>query len=171
MSPFLFSPIKNRRELLKAIEYVHFSCYKLCKRTFGEYLPVAGNIGVFCHYDSEYEYLTKVREKWTLLNNNINKKYYRLKKPIVIPAKGDVPETTYLHLYIRRPEVDHPDVGDVDFYLEPEKYYALKESLLKGKKLLGVKIFERADLDLIKLFDPDIRAAAFVGTNYYTSKK
>ena len=84
---------------------------------------------------------------------------------MVIPAMGDVPETTYTYLYIRKPDPNHPDVGDVDFYLEPEKYKKLKESLLAGKKITGASVFERPDLDLVKLHDPDVDAAAFVGTN------
>lgn len=169
---FLFSPIKDQEELMKAIEYVHLACHKLCKRTFGKYLPVSGNLGIFCHFDDEFEYLTKMREELTITEENINNKYFRLHKPIVIPAMNGIPETTYYYLYIRRPEEDHPDAGDVDFYLEPEKYFELKNSLLKGERVFeGVKVFERVDIDYIKLFDPKVQAAAFVGTHDYTLNK
>lgn len=169
--PFLFSPIKDHHELLKALEYVHISCHKLCKRTFGKYLPIAGNIGIFTHYEDEFRYLTKMREELTEIDDNISNKYYRLHEPITFPKIGDIPKTTYLYLYIRRPEEDHPDAGDVDFYLEDKKYRDLKGSLLNGTLMEGVKIFERVDLDYVKLYDPNVQASAFVGTNCYTKIK
>ena len=70
MSIFRFSPIKNKEELTKAVEHVHFACFKLCKRYFGKYLPVSGNLGIFTHFDDEFAFLTKLREEMT--NTNIN---------------------------------------------------------------------------------------------------
>jgi hypothetical protein len=167
MKNFRFSPIKDRKTLIDAINYVHFTCFKLCKQVLGEYLPNAGNIGIFCHYDEEFSFLTKVREELTIKTENINKKYYKLHKPIIIPAKGDIPQTTYTHLYIRKPEIDHPNVGDVDFYLEPEEYANLKNSLMQGRHIKDAKIFERPDLDLIKFFDPEVDVSSYVGSIKY----
>lgn len=163
MKPFRFSPIKDEAQLLKAIEYIHFESHKLCKQNLGYFLPVSGNVGVFCHYEEEFEQLIKMRKELTDLSNNWNEKYFRLHKPIVIPARNDIPKTTYMYLYIRKPDPSHPHVGDVDFYMEPDKYNELKRSLLSGKVIEGVKIFERPDLDLIRLYDPDIDVSAFIG--------
>src|SRR3990167_3345415 len=168
MKPFRFSPIKNKTQLFKAIEYIHFESYRLCKQNLGYYLPVAGNIGVFCHYEEEFKLLIKIREELTDLSDNWNQKYFRLYKPIVIPAKKSIPETTYTYLYIRKPDPEHTHVGDVDFYLEPRKYKELRQSLLSGKVMEGVKIFERPDLDLIRLYDPDTDISAFVGKKTMT---
>ncbi len=164
MKLYRFSPIKSKEQLLKAIKHIHFECYKLCKQSFGKYLPNAGNIGVFCHYDDEYEYLTKVRKKLTEASDNVNQKYFRLHKPIVVSAKGDVPKTTYTFLYIRKPDPYRHHAGDVDFYLEPKKYEKLKQAMLKGKKVKGARIFERPDLDMIELYDPDVDALGYVST-------
>ena len=60
---YRFSPIKNEEELLKAIKHIHFESYKLCKQSFGYYLPNSGNIGIFCHYDKEYKQLIDIRKK------------------------------------------------------------------------------------------------------------
>jgi len=169
MRPFRFSPIKNKTQLFKAIEYLHFESCKLLQKNLGYFLPVSGNIGIFCHYEDEFERLIKIRKELTDLNNNWNQKYFHLHKPIVIPAKSDTPEAVYTHLYIRKPEASNPHVGDVDFYLEPNKYKELKQSLLSGKVMKGVTIFERPDLDLIRLYDPDIDVSVFVGT-YQMSK-
>ncbi len=163
MRPFRFSPIKDKAQLFKAIEYIHFESFRLCKQNLGFILPVAGNIGVFCHYGEEFERLIRMRKELTDLYDNWNQKYFRLYKPIVIPAKNGTPETTYTYLYIRKPDASHPHVGDIDFYLEPNKYRELKESLSSGKVIKGVRIFDRPDLDLIRLYDPDSDVSAFVG--------
>lgn len=162
MKLYRFSPIKDRTQLLEAIKYVHFACYKLCNQVIGKYLPVLGNIGIFCHYDEEYKLLKKFRENLTDSSDNIDQKYYRLHNPIIIPAINDLPETTYTHLYIRQPDPYRPHVGDLDFFMEPEKYAELKNSLLEGRTIKGARVFERPDLDMIELYDPDIDALAFV---------
>lgn len=170
MKLYRFSPIKSEQELFEAIQYIHDACFQLSKNAFGKYLPVAGNIGVFCHYDSEYDFLTEIRKKLTEESDNINQKYFRLHSPIVIPAREDIPETVYTHLYIRKPDQYRAQVGDVDFVLDDEKYIELKESLQKGLKINGVKIFDRPDLDMVELSDPDIDALAYVSTRAMTEK-
>ena len=169
MKLYRFSPIKSKDELVKAIEHIHFACYTLCKQSFGHYLPNAGNMGVFCHYDEEYEFLIGIRKKITEPSDNADQKYFRLYAPIVMTSRGNVPETTYTHLYIRRPDPYRHHVGDIDFYLEPDKYTELKQSLLAGKKINGARVFERPDLDMIELYDPDIDALAYVGTETMTN--
>ncbi len=170
MKLYQFSPIGNKEQLLEAVKYIHFACYKLCKQSFGEYLPNAGNMGVFCHYDSEYEQLVAIRKELTELSDDPNQKYFKLHEPITIPAQDDVPETTYTHLYIRKPDPYRHHVGDIDFYLEPEKYTELKQSLLNGKIIKGARVFPRNDLDMIELYDPDVDALGYVSTNTMTEK-
>lgn len=168
MSYFRFSPIKNKVQLFEATEYIHFEAHKLCRKNLGYFLSVAGNIGVFCHFENEFEILIKIRKELTDLSDNWNQKYFRLLKPIVLPAKDDIPETIYTYLYIRKPDPNHPHVGDVDFYLKPSKYDKLKQSLLSGKVIPGVSIFERPDLDLLRLSDPDSDVIALVGKKTMT---
>src|SRR3989344_5531803 len=98
---YRFSPIGNKDQLKQAIEYTHLACFKLSKLVFGKYLPVAGNIGVFCHYDHEYKFLTDIRKELTYESDTMFTKYYHLEEPIVIPPKEDISETTYTLLYIR----------------------------------------------------------------------
>ncbi len=168
MKLYKFSPIKNKAELFKAIKYTHFACYKLCWQSFGKYLPNAGNIGIFCHYPDEYKLLTKLREELTEPSDDPNQKYFKLHLPIVIPAKEKVPETTYSHLYIRKPDPYRHQVGDVDFFLEPNQYNQLKNSLLNGAIIKGARIFDRSDLDMIELHNPDIDALAYISTKKMT---
>lgn len=168
MKLYRFSPIKNEVELLEAIKHIHFECYKLCKQSFGYYLPNAGNIGVFCHYGEEYHRLIEIRKQLTEASDNVNQKYFRLHEPIIIPAQGDIAETTYTYLYIRKPDPYRSHVGDVDFCLEQVEYQRLKESLLAGKKMKGVRVFDRQDLDMIELYDPDSDALGYVSTSKMT---
>jgi hypothetical protein len=163
MKSFRFSPIEDQTQLFQAIEYIHLNCHKLCQKNLGYLLPVAGNIGVFCHYEDEFERLLNIRKELTDLNDNWNQKYFRLYKPITFPAQDGIPETTYTYLYIRKPDSDHPEVGDADFYLEPQKYTALKQDLLSGKVMCGVEVFKRPELDLIKLSDPNYDVGSFIG--------
>src|SRR3989344_5411611 len=130
MNSFRFSPIKNKTGLFEAIKYIHFESYRICKQNLGYYLPVAGNIGVFCHFEDEFERLIKIRKERTDLSDNWNKKYFKLYKPIIIPAANNIPETIYTYLYIRQPDSSLSLVGDLDFYLEPNKYKDLKQLLL-----------------------------------------
>ena len=170
MRLYRFSPIENKDQLLKAIKYIHFACFKLCDQIFGEYLPVAGNIGVFCHYDGEYKFLTNLREELTDQSDNFNQKYYRLHNPIIIPAKANIPEAVYTYIYIRKPDPYRGQTGDGDFVLEPVKYAELKKSILDGKRIKGARIFERPEDDMIELYDPDIDALAFITTSKISEK-
>lgn len=161
---FRFSPIENKEQLINALEYIHAACHKLCKEALGKYLPAAGNIGVFCHHDEEFASLKKLQVELTDLSKNVYGKYFKFYTPVTIPAKENTPEATYSYLYIRQPDPDKPQVGDLDFYLEPEKYIQLKQSFSKGKVIKGAQILpNRPDLDLIQLSDPNIDALGFVG--------
>ncbi|MFA5796563.1 MAG: hypothetical protein WC916_00815 [Candidatus Woesearchaeota archaeon] len=165
---YRFSPIKNISQLLEAIKHTHFSCHTLCKHTFGRYLPNAGNIGIFCHYEKEYNQLIQMRKKLTEPSSNPNQKYFKLYKPIIIKAKGDVPQTIYTHLYIRKPDIYRSQVGDVDFFLAPKEYLKIKKSLIEGANIKDGRIFPRQDLDMIELYHPDIDALAYVSTKMMT---
>ncbi|MDD5221120.1 MAG: hypothetical protein PHV47_00710 [Candidatus Pacebacteria bacterium] len=162
MKSYRFSPIENKEQLFEAIKYTHFKCFELCKNIFGKYLPVAGNIGIFCHFENEYQFLTELRKQLTVESDNWNQKYYRLHEPIIIPSQGDMPETVYTYLYIRKPD-QHMEVGDVDFVLDVKRYNELKKVLIEGKRIKGMEIFDRSELDLIRLSDPYSDVVSFIG--------
>jgi hypothetical protein len=170
MKLYRFSPIKSKEELLSAIAHIHFACFELCKRVFTSYLPVAGNVGVFCHYDDEYEFLTNLRSELTEPSDNPDQKYFKLHEPIIIPAKDDFPETIYTHLYIRKPDIYRAQVGDVDFVMEEDRYAELRRGLLSGSQMKGARIFPRADLDMIELYDPDVDALGYASPREMTEK-
>ncbi len=170
MKLYRFSPIQSKEELANAIHHIHSESYKLCKSALGKYLPNAGNIGIFCHYDEEWEFLTEIRKKLTADSANFNQKYFKLHEPIVIPATEGIPEAKYEFLYIRKPDPYRHHVGDLDFYLEQEEYESLKNSMLKGKNVEGARVFDRPDLDMIELHNPDVDVLAYVSTEYMTDR-
>lgn len=149
---------------MEAIEYTHFACFRLCEKALGKYLPVAGNIGIFCHYDDEYELLTGIRKELTSESDAMFTKFYRLHEPIVIQTEENIPETTYTHLYIRKPDPYRAQVGDVDFLLLKDEYEKLKQSVASGRVPKGARIFERHEPDMVELFDPDVDALAYIRT-------
>lgn len=164
MKLYRFSPINTQEELLKAIRHIHKESSRLCMRSFGRHLPNAGNMGVFCHYDDEYAYLTSIRESLTEASDNVNQKYFRLHRPIIIPADKELPETIYSYLYIRKPDPYRHHVGDVDYYLDPAEYQKVKTKVIQGSGPPGTRVFERTDLDMIELYDPDVDVLAYVST-------
>jgi hypothetical protein len=132
MKLYRFSPIQNKNEMLEAIKHIHIECHKLCFNSIGAYLPNSGNIGVFCHYGDEYEKLLIIRKAITQESDNINQKYFRLYEPIVIEEVDGIPQITYTHLYIRKPDPYRHHVGDVDFFLPESEYQEFKQRLLDG---------------------------------------
>ena len=126
---------------MDAIKHVHFACTKLTKKVFGRYLPVSGDLGIFTHFQDEFELLTKFREELTDKNINWNQKYFKLYKPITITdQRGDIPETTYTYLYVRRPDEEKPQVGDADFVLEKDEFEKLKTQALNKTVINGVNL-------------------------------
>lgn len=154
--------MKSEAELMESIEYLHYACFKLCKQALGAYLPVAGNVGIFCHYESEYADLTKIHGALTEPSANQKQKYFKLHQPIMISAKDDIPETTYTHLYIRKPDPYRAQVSDIDFIMPADKYASIRGSLQNGETIHGARIFDRPELDMIELYDPDIDALGYV---------
>ncbi len=169
MKLYRFSPLQDKAQLLEATNYIHQACHTLSKQILGEFLPNAGNIAVFCHYDNEYEHLIKIREELTVPADNIDQKYYRLHQPLTIPASGDIPGAIYTHLYIRKPDPYRHHVGDIDFYLPPEAYAALKLRV-GNEHLKGIRMFDRPGWDMIELYDPDIDALAYISQQEMTEK-
>ncbi|MEI7604538.1 MAG: hypothetical protein WCJ19_05985 [bacterium] len=157
-------------KLVDTIKHIHFECYKLCKRSFNKYFANAGNIGIFCHSDTEYQILTNIRKNITEPTDNADQKYFRLYNPIIIPADNDVPETIYSFLYIRKPDPTPYGeyLGDIDFYAEDAEFYNIKNYLLEGNYIDGAKIYDRPDLDMIQLYDEKCDSVAYLSKKSMT---
>lgn len=158
-------------KLLERIKEIHFGCHKLCMSALGKYLPVSGNIGVFCQSGQEYEEFTKLREQITFFSDNQNQKYFKLIKPIVIAEENGIPQTTYTHLYIRQfdPTPYGKYLGDVDFILPEDEYKTLKEEVSKNN-VKNAMMYNRPGWDTVQITDPNINAAAYVSTQEFAEK-
>jgi len=162
MHTFRFSPINDVSGMMDALLHIHLSCHKLCMQSLGNYLPVAGNIGIFSHSEEEYSLLTQLQHELVDRTKSVYGKYFLLHEPVIFPATNDIPETTYTHLYIRKPDVKKPQVGDLDFYLPPEHYANLKQSVQKGA-VPGARLLNRPDLDLVELYNDRIDTLGYIG--------
>ena len=165
MKLYRFSPIRSQVELLQALEYVHETCNRLCFETVGTYLPVRGNIGIFCHDYAEFTYLTGLREKLTNRSPNYNEKYFPLKQPITFSETDGIPAATYEYLYIRQVDPYRSQVGDVDFVMSPDPFEVYKAKLITGEFRDGARLFERPEENLIELWLPSYDAVSFVANN------
>lgn len=163
--------MKDEVKLQKRIREVHLQCHLLCKKTLGRYLGASGNVGIFCQSEEEYKHLTKVREKLTKASGNPNQKYYELHEPIVIPTEKGIPEATYTHLYIRRPDPTPygKNPGDIDFVVEDGEYLRLK-SLVESGKVNGAKMYDRPGWDTIQITDSSVDAVGYISTQEFAER-
>ncbi len=123
-----------------------------------------GNIAIFCHYDDEYERLMQWRKEMADgTTENPNQKYFPLHNPIVIPAKDDIPESTYTHLYIRKPDPYRHHVGDIDFLLPDDDYRTLKK-IIADNPATWMRLFPVSNIDMIELYDSDSDVLAYIST-------
>lgn len=162
MKLYRFSPITSEEELMAALRYVHETCHKLCHDAVGTYLPVAGNIGIFCHDYDEYTYLTSLREKLTYREPNYKAKYYPLKDSIHFEEKDGIPAATYEYLYVRKVDPYRSHVGDVDFFVSAEVHEKYKDGLTAGDFRNGARLFERPEENLIELWLPQYDVVSFI---------
>lgn len=162
MKLYRFSPITSEDQLHQAIRYLHKACHQLCYDTFGRYLPVSGNVGIFAHYPDEFDYLMSVRQQLTDNATHYKDKYFLLHEPIVINEKDGVPGATYKLLYIRRVDPYRSQVGDIDFVLPSEQHQEYKQALNGDTFVNGARLFGRTEENMIELWNPDIDAAAYV---------
>lgn len=166
MKLYRFSPIKSEDELMQAIEYLHKATHALCANVIGGQLGVAENIGVFTHYQDEYEHLITIRDKLVDKSVHFNDKYYLLKQPIAM-SDG----TVYKYLYIRKPDPYRAQVGDIDLVMNEVEFEKLKSDIAtKPDDYPCARIFPRGDLDMVELHHPDVDVLPYIVTTTMTDK-
>lgn len=158
-------------ELIERIKNIHTDCHILINQSAGRILPVAGNLGVFCQSEEEYDHFLALSKGITFPSNNPNQKYFELKESITIQAKEDIPEASYTHLYIRKPDPTPYGnfLGDIDFVMESDEYKNLKKLVGNGK-INGAEIYDRPGWDTIQITNPDINSVAYVSTKDFAKR-
>ena len=164
MKLYRFSPISSEMELMDALRYLHKTSHKLCFEVIGGYLPVRGNVGIFCHNYSEFKYLTGLCKELTLSEPNYNGKYFPLKQPVHFEEKDGVPAATYEYLYIRQVDPYRSQVGDVDFVMPPGTFAEYTSSLVMGTFRNGARVFERPAENMIEPWKPERDVISYVAT-------
>ncbi|MCA9392501.1 hypothetical protein KC614_04895 [candidate division WWE3 bacterium] len=163
--------MNNVEKLFERIRVIHLDCMKICKSVLGEYLPVAGNIGVFCQSDDEYELFEQVKQTITLPSSNPQQKYFELKDLLTVEGIENVPARTYTHLYIRKPDPTSYGkyLGDMDFVLEPDKYFELKTKVMNNL-VPGAIIYDRENWDTIEMTNTEFNTVSYVSTQAFAEK-
>lgn len=159
-------------KFLERVKHIHKDCNLICKQTIGKYLPVAGNIGIFCQNESEYKDFLDVKNTITKSSHNPNQKYFELIEPIIISGDSEIPESTYTYLYIRKPDPTPYGkyLGDIDFVLENDAYESLKQRVITGTLGDTVVLYDRPGWDTIQVTSPDVTSVAYISTKEFAEK-
>ncbi len=155
MKLYRFSPIKNKEELMHAIKYLHKTSFELCFKVLGKYLPEAENLGIFCHYDQEFNFLKEIQTEITCEPDKYNDKYLILKELLEFKKEDEIPGAKYKFFYVRRPDPYRHHVGDIDFVVSKEEF-----DKLKSMKKTGLRYIQK--LDMIELYDPDFDVLVYL---------
>ena len=158
-------------ELLQKIVKIHLDCHMLCNLALHRYLPVAGNVGIFCQSEDEYVKFSRLQKEIIEFSDNPNQKYFLLTEPINLPASETTPQTAYTHLYIRKPDPSPYGryLGDIDFVVEPKDYKDLKESVTSGE-VKGAEMYDRHGWDTVQITDTNINSVAYISTKKFSEK-
>ncbi len=157
--------------LTQRIERTHKDCHKLLKQALGYYLPVAGNIGIFCQSEEEYNNFIVFKDQNTYPSDNPNQKYFQLLEPVTISISDQLPKATYTYLYIRKPDPSPYGkyLGDVDFVMESSDYESLVERVENGE-VEYASLYDRPGWDTIQIIDPNVRSVAYISTKEFSEK-
>jgi hypothetical protein len=162
-----FTKIESKQQLFQLIKEIHTECYRLSFKSFGRYFDNAGNIGIFCHYDDEYELLTQIRNELCIEQENPRLKYYTLKNPIIFESDDGIPAAKYTHLYIRKPDpTDYgKHAGDIDFFLNDKDYLSLLNRFKSDQKnSKGASLYEYNGAEMIEIASSLEGALAYIST-------
>ena len=149
---YRFSPIKNKKDLLEAIEYITTNATKLGEMVLNEQHYI-GSLTVFSHYKDEFERLKEILLDMGNLETENNGPFVRFSTPLRIGRNN------IQLVRIRKPDPYRMQVGCVDFIIED--YNAFKKKYLKSKSD-NLRLFERLQYEMIEFFDPDFDVLAYV---------
>lgn len=158
--------------LLKRVNDIHSDCHRLCLYATNKFLPVAGNIGIFCQSEEEYKAFKEGQQEIVKPSDNPNQKYFEQKEPIVIEKTEGIPQAIYTYLYIRKfdPTPYGKNKGDIDFVMAEVEYEAFKQDVLEGKTPKGVELYDRRNWDTVQITDPAINSVAYISTKEFSEK-
>lgn len=164
------SAITSKQQLYDTIQHIHESGYELCRSSFNKRFRNAGNIGIFCKSEDEYDCLIKIRDDVSIPSENPRQKYFKLKEQFILPKTRDIPATTYSYLYIRKPDPtpygEHR--GDMDFYTDPEEFENLLHAV-KRRTIPNAHIYIQAGIgEIVEMSSTSSDVLAYLSTKKIT---
>ncbi len=172
MSKQDFELIDSQEKLMRVIQQLHEASNRLVDSSLGFLPNNAGNLGIFCHFESEYNYLMSLQNQLVHPSTNPATKYFKLIDPIVISKTSQYPMATYTHIYIRKPDPTPygQNLGDIDYYVESEKFYDLIE-LVKAGTIPTAELYDQVGVGpMIQLTTPASRVLTYISTKEITEK-
>jgi hypothetical protein len=149
--------INSKEKLFETITYLDEKCSALVMQAYGSVLPVAGNVAIFTHSENEYHHLKLLTKSLIHSSANPKQKYFQLIEPI------KVGNNEYRWLYIRKPNPDSPQRGDIDFLLDQNEYNLFKQMVENGK-IKSARRYDRLNWDMIEIFDPKSDVLPYIAT-------
>ena len=159
-------------QLLEFINHLHAESYSICWNTFGRYFENAGNVGIFCQSDKDYENFNLIKSEITVSSDDPTRKYFELLIPLTIPEKEDIPGATYTHLYIRKPDPSPygTHLGDIDFYVSEIDFEKLFIEVGEGKYKNAVQYEQPMIGKLIEMSESETGTLAYISTKDVTER-
>jgi hypothetical protein len=158
---YRFSPIKNKEELLGAIDYVVVRTTELGKMVTGQ-LHYISSLTIFSHFPDEFENLKKILLEMGDMEAENNGPLVKLKTPIKA-GKNNIK-----FLRIRKPDPYRAQVGCADFITDD--YETFKKDYLDNHPQ-NLRLFKRPEYEMIEFFDLSYDVLAYVlSRNPYEAK-
>jgi len=151
MNVYRFSPIQNEEQLQKAVEYVVERTSALAEKVVGKSFPIR-SLTIFSHDGGEFVKLAEILSRWGKPYNENNGPRVVLYEPI------EVGINRIIHLRIRKPALERPQVGCGDFDTDYEsfktKYLAIHPQ--------NLRLIQRPEYEMIEFFHPEFDVLAYV---------
>ena len=146
--------IQNRDELFEAVKYVALETTRMAQKIVGNVFPIK-SLTVFAHSQLEFELLCEILAKIGKPYNYNNGPRVELYEPI------EVGENRIIHLRIRKPDPERPQVGSNDF----ENDYETFKSGYLSKFPDNLSLIKRPEYEMIELHDKDFDVLAYIVSN------
>jgi len=146
--------LKNKEELIEAVQYVATETTKLAKRIVGKSFPIK-SLTIFAHSQPEFERLIQILGQIGKPYNYNNGPRVELHEPIIV----DDNQITYLR--IRKPDPERPQVGCNDFETD---YESFKKDCLSDHPE-NLRLIKRPEYEMIEFYDPNFDVLAYVVSN------
>lgn len=146
--------IQNQKELMEAVKHVASETSKMAKKIVGKTFPIK-SLTVFTHSQPEFELLIEILAKIGKPYNYNNGPRVELYEPI------EIGENHIIHLRIRKPDPERPQVGCNDF----ETDYRFFKSKYLLKYADNLSFIKRPEYEMIELHDKEFDVLAYVVSN------